>query len=339
MTRREEPKLFGVLSTIPGGVLLLATVLLACSGKGAAPGVLGKDIPIESFAPKLTQLSRCLGQSHLSEVVVDSFAVAQHLGGESHEALRQRLECFSSASDCGDFFECYGLQEEADCDLSTFVWECDADAVITCAKMPDGSGRVRRIPCVSYGELNPLCIMAYDELPLCGAGSCVEEDEVQCDGDIASSCFLGVALRTDCSAQGLSCFDGSEGTGWAGCRTDIPCTTPRCDGTLLIPCTDGYEGAPTDCSWFDRYMSCVLEGGNDESPGTAMCGFDDPAEECDDGFGAEVGPYCEGAVAHICVLGAWLEVDCSTFMDSNCEVSTGDAPSSHLLGSGIGCVP
>jgi len=174
-----------------------------------------------------------------------------------------------------------------------------------------------------------------------------------CEGDVLESCFAGVAVARDCSAEGLSCLDNGN----LVCGAETSCTESRCDGDRLFTCVEaeGHEVAQ-DCGpglcHVDAetgWGSCLpsretCERGSDFCDGDVavhcasgyvrrtVCG-PGRCSETDGAFCMSPEPCvstCDGTSLLACVRGGRREaIDCSQWGSSGCVDD----------GSGARCAP
>ena len=258
------------------------------------------------------------------------------------------VPCVLEAEDCNEVRCCYGISSSDLCDPGAIDASCDADVVVDCVRLPDGTGRVRKWDC-GWSEGNPLCLLDDDGAVRCGTGECAgdsyDPELSACEGDTLSSCFEGVQRTVDCGKRHRTCGDvvTEEGLGHA-CVLDGGCLAPHCEENTAVICSGGAVILRQDCNMFGPDAKCT-EGGLDED-GDWLGGCKLAEPECD-WTQDETKAVCDGTTAKLCDedVGAWVEFDCSQFNDGFCrkyaatDFGSEEKPdySDPTQGSTVGC--
>jgi hypothetical protein len=149
------------------------------------------------------------------------------------------------------------------------------------------------------------------------AQSCMSDTELfTCSGSKRVSCRQGIGFGEDCAARGLACVDVPGGDAICA-RAAAGCKQPgvgHCDsagsGSYCAP--DGSE-LSLDCAALG--FECRLVEGRTH-------GVECAAPDCAPEDAAQCFEECDGPMAHLCVGGQRLSVDCRTYGLSQCVLET-----------------
>ena len=121
-------------------------------------------------------------------------------------------------------------------------------------------------------------------------------------------CYDGIEDQLDCGVLGMTCFETEDEAfcGFAGSS----CADDRCEGTTVVNCQDGIEGASIDCKALDPAFTCR------DAFGAVSCAVPSGSEECDLLLDTVL---CEGDVARACIGGKHFDFDCGAFLGAHCE--------------------
>lgn len=211
--------------------------------------------------------------------------------------------CRSTATSCGEWESCIGLDRTAPC---TFPGEprCDGNVAVFCS---GHFGFEIREDCAADPGAGQ-CRVGSNGVPQCVAGACTGSS--RCEGNVLVWC-LGDAgeRRDDCGAGTCTEADGS-----AFCVEEVePCTVSRCssDGTTLERCTPGFGFNRVPCAGVHPDYVCR------NVDGAPRCTAEAPV--CTDGA-----VECVGDTARVCVRGAWVEVPCGELQGGRCALEGDD---------------
>lgn len=292
------------------GLIILALLFfsyLACSEgepiEGTTPSMSSGSYPIDIIARKkyAVRLSACMGY------VLDSKFSLGILWGEGTLYLGE-LPCVNSATDCREVLGCFDITESSSCpDYGTV---CTSDAFGKKCEFFLDHWFEKTIDCTKDRHGNTFCY-PWGSDSQCNAGSCgLVTKDGECDGSTWVHCDGQNLYRFDCALAGLDCIETATS---AGCgKANDPCETHRCDGTVIVGCSDtvSYVFRKYDCDLFGEHNRC------DPVDGCISDYCNDPEKEA----------WCEGDVAFVCRPGPRTTFDCSTFRGAVCtEIPKGNS--------------
>ena len=174
-----------------------------------------------------------------------------------------------------------------------------------------GNNGIQSFDCGSVGEM---CVTNNGNTD-CGFGTC-SGGAATCSGTLVQSCNNGVLQQNDCAKIDATCNPSGiagahcRGNGAACSKGPFGDTTLRCDGSVLVSCTDGQESR-TDCS---RYaLGCFTSSGANAFACAA-------GTECDP---ASFSAICMGTSLTFCNKGVKQTVDCKSVGFTACNPNGG----------------
>ena len=187
----------------------------------------------------------------------------------------------------------------------------------TLAAGSGGSSGIQMFDCGSVGEM---CVTNGGNTD-CGFGTCSGGTAASCvtpdgnpNGNLVQSCNNGILQRTDCTRIDASCNPSTvahcRGNGPACSKGPFGDTSLRCDGSVLVSCTDGQESR-YDCG--KDNLGCFAGVGNNAF-GCAL------GTDCDpNNYGAS----CMGLQLKFCNKGVVQTADCGKAGFSSCNPNGG----------------
>jgi hypothetical protein len=194
---------------------------------------------------------------------------------------------------------------------------CEGNTWVACDAITgkNGSNGTRRFKCDGVGET---CVVAGNNID-CGFASCAGgAPECLADGTTLQLCANGILQKTDCARLGSVCVPGDlltpvahcRGTG-RGCQGNFHANTLRCDGSVLVTCSDGQE-ARYDCGADN--LGCFPDFNGDGGFGCALAGDCDPNNYT---------AVCMGLQLKFCNKGKVQTIDCGSSGFNGCDPSGG----------------
>ncbi|MBT9556098.1 MAG: PKD domain-containing protein [Myxococcales bacterium] len=232
---------------------------------------------------------------------------------------RRLFECIALAETCADVIEgCYGIDSGRQCTPDEAP-RCDGDVTVNCIDF-GAQGRLEvAFDCTSWGSA-PFCVVD-GEAARCSSqpAPCTSST---CQGQTLSYCYEGASMPFDCAGAGREC---GQQAGTTGCVLAGGCSR-SCSGTELTYCPTGgaFLGHTLDCASLGSAWDCSELAGF-----TAGCRAKQPT--CSHGA-----TRCVESRLGTCVLGAWVEVDCATFLDGTCLVGPTGARCEEGDGAPVG---
>jgi hypothetical protein len=238
----------------------------------------------------------------------------------------EQVNCIATAgSNCDAARRClnYGMNVEAcsgtsaSCETSTMWKACDS------ATGTNGANGSRRFKCSDVPGAT--CVVGADQfggaLVDCGFGSCSGTATSCVDNNTAvQSCVGGILRKEDCTRSGSTCIPAGAivpahcgGTG-PGCSSPgIVDNTLRCDGDVVVSCSDSHE-ARYDCARDN--LHCFANPNPNGRPRFG-CYLDD---KCDPNNYTAV---CNGLTLKFCNNGKEWTTDCGKAGFNGCDPSGG----------------
>lgn len=221
------------------------------------------------------------------------------------------VNCIANAgSDCAAAKRCLaGGNTPATC--SGAATSCVGNTWQQCNAAAGSAGNqgIQTYDCSSHGEM---CVTNNGNTD-CGFGTC-SGGAATCMGNVVQSCNNGILQETDCAKIDATCNPQvtahCRGNGAACSKGPLGDTTLRCDGSVLVSCSDGQESR-SDCGRFN--LGCFPGVGNNAFGCAA-------GNDCDpNNFSAT----CVGTKLTFCNKGVMQTVDCKTSGFAACNPNGG----------------
>jgi hypothetical protein len=241
------------------------------------------------------------------------FFLTDAIGDQSRSSeravWRSQVACMTDATDCDEMRECFEASpSEAAACTAPGEHHCVGDVRVTCPYDPDETISVT--DCAAAGLVCGQIGIQAD----CGVAICDPATDTRyCDDDVLYECMpSGVWETRDCAFdKGSLCVD--LGSGNFTCTGDGPACDPpthegRCEGSSMVHCYGSGE-ALVDCTRYHDELTCTTQAG----AAFPTCVF--PENEC---FW-ETAETCTGGVIRFCLMGRFVEVDCTVYGFSGCQ--------------------
>jgi hypothetical protein len=317
--------------------------ILACSGNGEPnPGAAGSaardsvgilrppteiDEPDEPDAPSAVS---CPGSPAPDLAVVRSCILAasctpELLPASVSDCIAKDLlhsgaypACISQAQSCAQIAACRGQGfYGGPCPGELTHSLCDGSRAVICEQPAFFTDCASRgASCLEY-SLDAGAPAAFAGCVV--APSCSSESELfSCSGTKRVSCRNGIAFGEDCAARGLVCVDVTGGDAICA-HAAASCSTPgvgQCDsaGSASYCAPDGSK-LSFDCAALG--FECRVAEGRTH-------GVECLAPGCAPEDAARCFEECDGPMAHLCLGGQRLSIDCRSYGLSDCVLETRD---------------
>jgi hypothetical protein len=218
-------------------------------------------------------------------------------------------DCLSSVVSCAEVDACTGVGVYTAPCPTPGRQSCVGSKVVYCDTAPSyfDDCAVKGVACMEHVSDDGEVDFAY-----CGTGPCgAATNGYVCDGTRRLECDSGVADGEDCAARGLGCVDTADG---AICRLDAPSCEDFGAGTCTTTSVGTYCGNDGRTQALDcTPLGFTCQAAPNQTHGVAClapgCAVEDAAlcfEECD------------GPMAHLCVGGQRLSIDCPSYGFPSC---------------------
>jgi hypothetical protein len=267
----------------------------------------------------LLQVNACTGDSLAGDslfLLLLTGVVGDMASADIPADFGSMATCLKAAADCPTVLTCIGYDPTQACDPNTFAQTCEGTVRVNCEALRNGMALPNREDCAVNGGLNTQCSVDSSGYASCIAGSCAAPGD-SCDGAAIAFCD-GADLQLESCGPHQTCTSDADGAQCVDDGGGVACEATRCEGNILVNCSDGFEGFRIDCAKALPGTTCTTLGGG------PICGMPEAQRVCTHGEQA-----CNGAVAQVCVGGAWIDFDCATWLNGTCQVG----------GEGITCIP
>lgn len=223
--------------------------------------------------------------------------------------------CQRDARSCADVATCLGTGVYTERCPKPGAPACVGDKLVYCDTLPNYF-----IDCAKRGVR---CLEGIDEVDgvayetaYCGVPACdAPTDDWVCDGAKRVHCANGYAEVDDCSVRGLDCIDKPDG---AICGKSSGSCTPLGVGT----CDSDSSGQYCDVDGRAIALACAPLGFTCHAAPNHGHGIACLAPDCAPEDAAQCFEECDGPVAHLCIGGQRLSIDCASQGLSSCVVET-----------------
>jgi hypothetical protein len=224
--------------------------------------------------------------------------------------------CAADAQNCEEMSACLGHGYAAiDCPAGAeFVTDCVGTQVVRCFDVPRSfhDCAVIGATCAHYSSNEDGVL---DSAGCVVAATCTPTDGFVCDGTKRVWCDKGVGFGEDCAARGLDCVDTDAG---AVCtKSPASCVQP---GTAT--CDESGNGTYCDAASQPIAVACALLGLECQAAPEAAYGMECVNPACPAADAKECFEECDGSMAHLCLGGQRLSVDCRGYGFRTCSLDT-----------------
>jgi hypothetical protein len=282
-----------------------------------APQVLGAD-PVKCTGTPVP------APSIVRACVLSASCSAEPLPTSVSECIEKALPdsgvlpaCVVGAQSCVEMAACTGSGYYADaCPAADqFQVTCVGSKVVDCFQLRRTFSDCAKTgaSCVRYdgGNDGGVDSAGCAVTPTCG----VPTDSYTCDGTKRVQCSHGVGLGEDCAARGLQCRDAPGG---AVCAPN----PPSCAQPGVSSCDAQGKGAYCDAEGRQFVFDCSRLGLTCQVASGQPDGIRCVNPACSPADAAGCFEECDGPMAHLCIGGERLSVDCRNYGFQSCVVET-----------------
>ena len=226
-------------------------------------------------------------------------------------------ECVIGAQGCAEMAACTGVGFYPDpCEPGQINSICVGAKAVRCSVLRARSFvdcAKRGASCVQFSQNDDGKLDGADcaVTPACsGAG-----DKAVCDGSRRVTCQHGIGFGEDCAKRGLTCVDQPDGAVCA--LASGGCTTP---GAAV--CTSDGKGTYCQADGQTLNLDCGRLGFTCQTQVDRPQGIDCANPTCPAADVAECFEACDGPLAHLCLGGQRLSIDCQDYGFHGCILDT-----------------
>lgn len=224
-------------------------------------------------------------------------------------------DCERNARSCADVAACTGTGVYTGPCPKPGASGCVGNKVVYCDILPNYfvDCATRGAPCVD-GVVD-LGDVSY-EVGFCGSPRCdTPTDTWVCNGTKRVLCSYGSAEEDDCAVRGLECIDQADG---AICGRVSDACAPLGAGS----CTTDSAGQYCDVDGRLVALDCAPLGFSCQVAPRAKHGIACLAPGCAPADAAQCFEECDGPIAHLCVGGQRLSIDCKSQGFQSCVLES-----------------